>query len=874
MEDRSRKIKWGKELLRALSIVGKSASKVLVVVFNVVLTLLLILAITGVLCACALAVYINNYVDTEIDETMFRFTEVVSESASELYRYDWTDRTNRVGEAVLLEDEKIYGSSKSILVSYTDLPEDLINAFIAIEDKRFRTHEGVDWIRTVSAFLNFFTGSKEDFGGSTLTQQLIKNVTGDDDYKIQRKIQEIFWALDLEKKMDKTAILTSYMNIVSLANGYTGVGAAAEGYFSKDVSELDLLECAAIACITKNPSKFDPIANPEENKRRREYVLWEMYDQGLITESEYEEVAGKDLVLNIPEAEENKDEAVNSWYVDMVITDVLKDLQGIGYTKEAANLLLYTGGLKIYTLVDPEVQEVLEKYYENDTSSHFKYTGKSPIPPQCSMIIIDPYTGDILGVAGARGEKKANRVLNFATEAVRPMGSTIKPISVYAPAFENEVIQWNTPIDDTPYMFNGMTGWPQNVDDNYLGLTTVYYSLQHSLNTSSIKTLDALTLEKSFDFLDNELNFFSLIESKTLANGQTITDKGLAALGLGQFNYGITLRELTGGYTMFPNNGVFSEPRSYLQVCDKDGNVILNNEADTNKRKVVISEETSFMMTEILKGVVDINKAFDPIKKLGIQCAGKTGTTGNLREVNDYIFVGYTPYYLGGVWYGFEYVKRLEYRDSDAARIVWTNVMMELHEKVVTDAKESGEALKTFADKPADLTTAKYCSDSGKLCTAACHMDPRGSREIEGYFVKGTEPTEYCDRHILVKYDMVNGGVAGFDCPAENIGYTALVAIERNFPIVKGIDFVNTFVADTEYTWRELPLNVLPYTGHGGVPAQNRPFFYNLTVNDIVSVGASSYSGVHYNRFASSYFNLEAWQKWASEQTENISPGE
>ena len=857
-ENSNQKTHWGKEILGSFGIIGSYALKVLVVIFNIILTLLLILAITGVICACAFAVYINNYVDTEIDETMFRFTEVVSGTASELYRYDWTDRLNRVGEPVPLDGEQIHGSNKSILVSYDEIPENLINAFIAVEDKRFRDHEGVDWIRSGAAFVNFFVGS-DTYGGSTITQQLIKNVTGDDSYKIQRKIQEIFWALDLEKKMDKTAILTSYMNIVGLANGYTGVGAAAYGYFSKDVSELTLLECAAIAGITKNPTKYDPIANPENNFDRRETVLWLMLEQGLITQAEYDEVEGKEPEWNVPEEEQQKTKNVNSWYVDMVINDVIDDLVEIGYTVEAANLLVYSGGLKIYTAIDPAIQAALEEIYLNET--YFRFPGNVAIP-QSSCMVVDPYTGDILGVAGAVGEKTANRVQSFATDAVRPVGSSIKPIAVYAPAFEYGIINWRTAIEDTPVNFgwNNKTAWPQNVDRVYAGRVTVKYSVEHSLNTSSIKTLSALTVDKSFDFLDNDLNFKSLIDSLTLVNGTTLTDRGLAALGLGQFNYGITLRELVGGYTMFPSGGVFSEPRSYIEVRDKEGNVILDNESDTNKRKVVISEETAFQMTECLKAVVT-GSTWASVRNMGLQLAGKTGTT---QDRYDYTFVGFTPYYLCGVWVGYEYPKTMPGDQSKKAALVWSLVMSTIHRDIVDDAKESGEALRTFDAAPSNIVRVKYCVDSGKLCTTACLKDPRKNRQVEGYAVRGDEPTEYCDVHKLVKYDGVNGGVAGFDCPPENITYVGLLDIERNFPI-------SLRVTDAEYTWRELPLKYAPHLS--GI----FPFYYNITEYTGVYPGVSWVSSgakQQFNRYASAYFNYEQWQEWASKQTENVSPGE
>lgn len=855
-EKNSEKIGWGKEILNVLRIIGGVSVKVLIVLVNIIITLLLILAIMGIICGCAFAVYIDNNVDTEIDENLFRFTESLTGSSSELYYYEFTDRTNRIGEAVPLTDDQIQGSGKSIQVTYDELPEDLINAFIAIEDKRFRTHEGVDWIRTTGAFLQFFSSSSSGYGGSTITQQLIKNVTGDDSYSIQRKMQEIFWALDLEKKLDKTEIITAYMNIVGLANGYTGVGAAAYGYFSKDVSELTLIECAAIAAITQNPSKYDPINKPENNYKRREDILWEMYGQGLITKSEYDEAKERELELNVPE-EEKKEYGINSWYADMVIEDVIEGLTEIGYSYEAAELMVFSGGLKIYTVMDPEVQALLDKIYLDD--SYFP-TIKSGIAPQSSAIVLDPYTGDILGVAGARGEKKGNRVQNYATDAVRPVGSSIKPIAVYAPALEYGVIQWNSVYDDVPVNFgeNNNKAWPVNLPDTYDGLISIDKSLTESKNTTAIKVLMDLGVDTSFEFLENKLNFHSLIDSLTLESGVTLTDRGLAALALGQFNYGITIRELVGGYTMFANKGVFSEPISYLKVTDSQGNIILNNENKEGRQKIVLSEENSFMMNKFLHNVAyKIRTRFPAFVKYGIDYAGKTGTTQNLY---DYTYVGYTPYYLCGVWYGHEYPKSLPGNDSVACASVWGDIMEILHKDIYEASKNGGEPLKTFEDASNDIIEVDYCYDSGKLCTAACHADPRGNRSTHGYFVKGTEPTEYCDRHMLVKYDSVNGGVAGFDCPPENITYVSLIKYERWFPIR------SVKVVDAEYTWQELPTDIAPYLLNG------YPFFYS-------KCSTGHWMGLtrtteHFNRYASAYFSYEAWQEWSQQQTENVSPGE
>ena len=315
----------------------------------------------------------------------------------------------------------------------------------------------------MSAGINYFLKFNDSFGGSTITQQLIKNVTHKDDYSFQRKIQEIFWALDLETKMDKKEIISMYLNIINLSQGCFGVGAGAEYYFSKDVSELTLSECACIAAITNSPTYYDPIKNPENNKARRDIILREMLSQGYIDESEYTKAIDEEI--NIAASETTSSSNINSWYVDMVIDDVVADLVNKkGYSTEMANLMIYTGGLKIYTAMDREIQEVLENYYSNTKNFYSDSRGEKP---QSSIIVIDPATGDILGVAGSIGTKSANRLQNFATQTLRPAGSVIKPLSIYAPALESSLITWGSVYDDVPVEFiknasNDLTAWPKN----------------------------------------------------------------------------------------------------------------------------------------------------------------------------------------------------------------------------------------------------------------------------------------------------------------------------------------------------------------------------------------------------------------------------
>ena len=613
--------------------------------------------------------------------------------------------------------------------------------------------------------------------------------------------------------------------------------AAAMTYFSKELSELDLCECACIAAITQNPSYYDPYLNPENNKERRQVILDQMLIEGYINTEEYNKYYDMDVEINM--SERYTGEKINSWYIDMVIDDVRDDLcEKIGYSYEEASDLIYTGGLQIYTLMDPEIQNIVEKYYSNEAN----FPGGGGIKAQTSMIIMDPYTGDILAVAGGRGEKKANRIQNYATQTLRPSGSVIKPLSVYAPALELGLINYASVFDDVPvnfgkYNLDPMKGeivapkaWPSNAPSIYHGLVNVNYAVEVSLNTVPIKVLELLGKENSFYFLKEKLGMESLIEELTLEDGTVITDMDTAALALGQMNYGVTVREITAAYTIFANEGEFCKSRSYSKVVDSQGRVILENESVKHS---AISRDNSIIMNEMLQNVVDNGTAKYITLDDKIDVAGKTGTS---QDYYDRWFIGYTPYYLGGVWYGYEYPKALESETQYICTKIWNDIMLEVHELL-------NERERQFASSD-NIIRVNYCKDSGKLLSEACIADPRGIRAERGYFVKGSEPTEKCDRHVLVAYDKNSGGVAVGDCPEENITYVGMILAERSFP-------VQVYVSDAQYVWREL--------SEGAVPSlsENEPFYINvLPKGEYCGI---SYGDIQYNRTCSEHFDYFKW---------------
>ena len=780
-------------------------------------------------------VYVKNNIEFEADIELYRNQKYDNITTF----YYFPDGKEEIESAKEIEGSAIYDAEKHLYATYDTIPKDLINAFVAIEDKRFYEHNGVDWYRTLGATLNYIFNFRDSFGASTITQQLVKNVTGNDEYKIERKLQEIFSAISLEKQMNKNEILELYLNVINLSQGCRGVRAGAETFFSKELSELTLTECVCLAAITNSPTYYDPYINPENNKARRQVIFEQMLAQGYIDQKTFDECYDENIVLNM--SDDYMPEKINSWYIDMVIDDVCKDLcEKYGYSASEASSMVWGGGLKIYTLQSPKIQAILENYYSEETNFFDSGAG---ITAQSSMIIMDPY-GNILGVVGARGKKSANRIQNYATNTKRPSGSVIKPLSVYAPAFEDGIITYSSVFDDVPISFGEYnldsakgdivlpSPWPNNANMIYHGLVNVNYSVEESLNTVPIKILELIGKERSFYFLKETLGCDSLIESMTLENGACLTDIDTAALALGQMNYGVTLREITAAYTMLANEGVYSSPRSYSIVTDSQGKVILNNEASETR---AISAENSVIMTEILKNVVDNGTVNDTISLDEIvEVAGKTGTS---QDYYDRWFVGYTPYFIGGVWYGYEYPKSLGTSTKYVCTDTWDDIMAEVHDLISENDK------KEFATST-NVITVEYCKDSGKIATSACLKDPRGDRCEVGYFVKGTEPTDKCDCHILVAYDSVTKCIACPSCPKMNITYIGMIQVERSFPI-------QIYVKDAQYVWRDLPSYILPGNSN------DVPFFINILPEG--SYCGISYSEKQFNCSCKEHFNYLDW---------------
>ena len=840
------------KVLMYLRIIGKVLYRVLAVVLDIVITLLLIGMITGIIVGTVFSLYIKNYVDPTIDTSLL-VTEG-TDTTTRIYYTDYATEEDRIlgnGTPIELENQRLYGSDNSIWASYDQFPRELVDAFISIEDHRFESHNGVDWIRTGKAVAGFFFG-KGDFGGSTITQQLIKNLTDDDDPTIQRKVQEIFRAINLEKQLDKTEIMEMYLNIVFLGNNCTGVQAASNFYFGKDVSELDLRECASLAAIVKNPSKYEPLhhdevfvideatgeeVEAEDNRTRRNDIIYMMWQYGKITEAEYLDATADDVHLNVVanRGGDKVEREVNSWYTDAVFNSVRDALmEEYGYTEYIASMMIYNGGLQIYTCMDYDVQETLETVYEND-SEYFLYAWTAE-QPESAMVVTDPYTGDVLGLVGGRGVKTGNRILNRATQSTRPAGSSIKPISVYAPAIDRGVITYGTAIDDSPLYFNGTTPYPKNAPQRYDGLTTIHSAIRTSKNTVAMKTLERLSIDTSFDFMYNKLRIKSLIDSYETSWGTIVTDKALAPLALGQLSYGLTVQEITNAYSIFVNDGIFSKSRLWTKVTDSKGNVLLDNPIE---QEIAISSETATIMTTMLEEVVDSGTAAGVNLKYSVDCGGKTGTT---QDDYDRWYIGFTPYYVGGIWFGYDLNQSLSEFSTNPAVTLWDTVMTMLHQKYIDDAAAGVSELKTFNDAPG-VIECTYCKDSGLLMTEACYADPRGSRAETGYFTEATKPTAKCNVHTMVDYCTAGDGVAGPDCPKDKVKKVGLLNVERNFQY-------QIYVVDAQYTCRDISATTKPSTS-ATLP------YYQPALGGLFS-GISDASR-QYNCYCSVHTNYDRW---------------
>lgn len=642
---------------------------------RILLGILLVCVVVGVVCISVISIYGYSVVH---GDPVFNLTEEKYSQNQTSFIYGYDKDGNEV------EITRLHGEENRIWVNLDDMSEYLPNAFIATEDQRFLKHSGVDWIRTIGVIVK---PSNKGQGGSTITQQLIKNLTDEDDVTVVRKFNEILSALNLEKNYDKNEIIEAYLNTISLSEGCYGVKTAAEKYFGKDVSDLNVAECACIAAITQYPSRYNPLRNPEKNRQRQLWILEQMLQQGYITEQEYNDAVAYEMVFTNSEnyqgsqitdskecANENK---IDSYYVDYVIKTVIDDLQKMGYTKKKARALLYGGGLKIYTAVDFEVQEAMEDVYEN-------YRKMPDETVQGAMVVMN-YEGRVLGLVGGTGKYSGDLELNRAFQSERQPGSTIKPISVYGPAFEKSLqddscdIYWSTLTPDKPLKKVKDKWWPTNEGGSFSSKElTVQHGLSKSLNTISARTLDKIGVDYSFEYITEKFHISTL---------DSINDCDYAPLATGSLTHGVTVLEMTAAYAAFGNGGEYYKPYCYYKIEDSLGNVLIQTDAQSTKEQA-LSESTGWLMNKLLQTVMTSGTGTS-YKISGVECFGKTGTT---TASKDRWFVGGTPEYVAAVWYGYDMPKEIVYRLSpNPSGTIWKTVMTNIYD-------EKGVNQKTFPE--------------------------------------------------------------------------------------------------------------------------------------------------------------------------------
>lgn len=669
--------------------------RTLTVIGTTLLSLVLVVIITGSIIAAALTVYVVQFMDEADVSINIDINDMDMDYTSFIYAYD--------KNGAKVELARISRNANRIPVTIDQIPQHVQDAFVYTEDERFYEHAGVDWKRTFSAFVNEIInifGKRQ--GGSTITQQLVKNITTYTDQTWERKMTEIAQASALEKYSQKEAILESYLNIIGFGGNTAGIQAASQKYFGKDISELSIAEGACLAAIPKDPNNLNPFADKEGNLNRQKVVLSLMYKNGAISQEEYEAAIVEEIIFIDPNSEsaQKKRSEIQNWFVDAVIDDAthdLMDLYGVSY-EEASNKL-YNGGYEIYTTVDMEMQDALEEKYKD--FSNFSKDVLSD-PPQSAFIAMD-YQGNILAVVGGIGEKAGSNIYNRATMATRSPGSCIKPITSYSYAVQNNLITWSTIFQNSPIEIKdednpGATRkWPYNYNSKTwdYGDYFTYQALQRSLNTVPAQLIEMESPQAVFNYLQNKFQVTSL----------SAYDADLSPLAVGALTNGISLEELVASYQVFGNSGKYYAPTTYTQVIGPDGSTVLQHNYTPIQS---IDEDSAFIMNKLMQTVIEGPNGTGKAAKL--QYTPLIGKTGTSQDWCDLLFVGCTPDYVSGVWYGYDEPKQIPTGTYYSSSQVWKNVFGE-----IADAGPTKEF-------PAcdDVVELPFCTETGLIAGGSC----------------------------------------------------------------------------------------------------------------------------------------------------------
>lgn len=756
------------------------ALSVLVTAARLFVVLALVACVAG--CGVVLGI-VKAYTETAPELNLAQ----IDEQAQTSFFYD--------AEGDLITDYK--GSIDRVLVSIEDMPENLQKAFVAVEDARFYTHNGVDVKRILGAFVSNLTSSGTQ-GGSTITQQLIKLSLLSSEQSYKRKIQEAYLAMQLETIYDKNQILESYLNTIYLGESYYGVKTAAHGYFGKELSELTLRECAMLAGTARSPYYYNPRRNfftretPDVTDNRTDYALRQMYENGFIGYDEYiaaldpaaatvlESAPGSGAIYQYP------------YYIEYAVEDVidellkLNSLENTAANRSAMESELRTGGYHVYLCIDTQMQDIVERtlarwndypllrdpsdaiYRQRNTDG----TYEEIIQPQAACAIVDYRTGELKAVVGGRTEPTAYKTLNRATDMTMPVGSAIKPISVYAPALELGAspasVVYNMPVPIHGWNDGGGEDYyPSNYGGGgYTGAVTFRRAMVNSYNTAAAQALMYYVgVDRSSEFLR--------------AMGVEDANINENAFGLALGSSGVTPVQMAVAFGTLGNAGVYNEAISFSRIEDSDGNVIINRRA-TQVKRVVFSEGTAYMAVDMMKGVVESGTG-TKAQISGQTVAGKTGTNSDYKGVT---FAGMTGWYSGCVWIGHDNYKALSSKATGGnyAAPLWREIMAQIHNYNALANRDIIEK----APESLGLVKVTTCGVSGLLATEACRNDAMKYRTVTDYWREGTQPTAYCNMHQQLSLCTDTGLLATAYCP--NVQSSGAIVVPIGHPLYDYID--------------------------------------------------------------------------------------
>ena len=724
----------------------------------------------------------------------------------DLAALDAQDKTSFIydSQGNLITDYK--GTEDRIMVSIDEIPEMLQNAFIAVEDARFYEHNGVDVKRIIGALVaNFTSGSTQ--GGSTITQQLIKQTVLSSEQSYKRKLQEAYLAMELETRYTKKQILESYLNTIFLGGSYYGVRVAAYGYFGKELDQLTLRECAMLAGLTRSPNYYNPRSNfytrntegsstPDITNNRTDYVLRQMRENGLITAQQYTAALDRSTANVLEKSPASTDMYAYPHYVEYAISDVVDtflDLNGLEDTsanRYAMENKLRTGGYSVYLCLDTEIQEIVEDTLANwsnyprlrDPSDKVYQSRNSDgtyteiEQPQAAACVFDYRTGELKAIVGGRYKPTTRKTLNRASGMTMPVGSSIKPLTVYAPAIDLGAspasIAYNMPVPISGWKdSSGKDSWPKNYGGGgYKGPQSFRSALRNSYNTAAAQIL---------------MTYVGVSRSVEYLHLMGIPDKNINAdpFGLALGSSGITPVQMAVAFGTIANKGVYQQPLSFSRIVDSNGNVVVDMHQQQDRHQV-FKPSTAYLVVDMLKEAVQSGTGTKA--KISSQVvAGKTGTNSDSKGV---FFAGMTGWYSASVWIGHDNYKALSSKATggNAAAPLWQSFMEKIHKAKNLDSREIIDG----APSDYNLVRVTTCGVSGQLATDACYNDVNGYKTITDYWSADSVPTAYCSMHKSVSVCTESGLLATDYCPSYSVESRGIVLIPRGHPLY---DYIDTY---------------------------------------------------------------------------------